>query len=327
MARTDWMSPAVIAEDGLIFIKLMHALLGLYCWEWFTSLDFDWQYISGKRAFRWPMIFYFLNRYALLFSFIGITISLDVTTEVNCQALYTFNAIAGNMAIGLASINLSIRTIAVWSKNMYIIIPIVLIILGHWSLLLHGILLKAEWNPAGGGCVITETNTSIIAATFIYSMVFDFIVLCLTAFKLYSTSSGNSRLVTLIFRDGVVYFIIAFLANLVAVVFIQLNLNPVMSIIANVPACVISTTMATRAVRRLANFQSRGAEIYTGSTAQGSHHVSGQSVTLNKKPHVHVQMETFKKEDATLSKSMFDAEAQLDRSENGSMAEVKVNVL
>jgi hypothetical protein len=59
-------------------------------WEWFTSLDFDWDFIQGTRKFRWPMvsvsfgveprwtltvasgqIFYFLNRYCLLFSLIG----------------------------------------------------------------------------------------------------------------------------------------------------------------------------------------------------------------------------------------------------------------
>jgi hypothetical protein len=25
-------------------------------WEWFSSLDFDWLYISGKRTFRWPLV-------------------------------------------------------------------------------------------------------------------------------------------------------------------------------------------------------------------------------------------------------------------------------
>jgi hypothetical protein len=58
-------------------------------WEWFLSLDFDWEFISGKKKFRWPMvfpfpilfptathpltyqIFYFANRYLLLFAMIG----------------------------------------------------------------------------------------------------------------------------------------------------------------------------------------------------------------------------------------------------------------
>jgi len=101
----------------------------------------------------------------------------------------------------------------------------VAIILGHWSLLLHGkfhphmrdlylivpagILLKAEWAP-GLGCTITTTNSKVLAATFIYSMAFDFIVMSLTAIKLVSPTSRNrSKLVHLIFQDGLIYFILA----------------------------------------------------------------------------------------------------------------------
>ncbi|KAJ2989485.1 hypothetical protein NUW54_g8769 [Trametes sanguinea] len=44
-------------------------------------------------------------------------IALDTTVEINCQALYTFNQITGQASSGLASINLSIRTMAVWSHH------------------------------------------------------------------------------------------------------------------------------------------------------------------------------------------------------------------
>ena len=59
-------------------------------WEFATSLNFDWDFITGKKKFRWPMvskaalketrrpihpliiqIFYFANRYFLLFALIG----------------------------------------------------------------------------------------------------------------------------------------------------------------------------------------------------------------------------------------------------------------
>lgn len=50
----------------------------------------------------------------------------------------------------------------------------------------------------------------MLAATFIYSMVFDFIVMSLTAIKLVEPGSGSrSRLVALIFKDGLIYFIVA----------------------------------------------------------------------------------------------------------------------
>ncbi|THV01961.1 hypothetical protein K435DRAFT_654266 [Dendrothele bispora CBS 962.96] len=297
----DWQSQDEIARDGVAFDKFMHALLGLYIWEWFTSLPFDWQYISGKKTFRWPLIFYFLNRYCLLFALIGIAVALNVTAEINCQALYTFNQVMGNSSIGLASINFSLRTMAVWRQKWYIMIPLVLVILGHWSLLLHGILLKAAFIP-GAGCQITETNNTLLAATFIYTMCFDFVVLSLTAWKLVIVM-GRSKLVTLIFGDGLIYFVIAFLSNTLATIFMLLNLNPVMSIIANVPSAIASTIMACRAVRRLALFTSSGPEMFSYVTTQAStlaFRTSGSKTAHRPRVNtttigdgVHVQMETF----------------------------------
>lgn len=72
----------------------------------------------------------------------------------------------------------------------------------------------------------------------------------------------------------------SFLANLLATIFMLLNLNAVMSIIANVPAAIASTVrllracfsmlyqsplsqiVACRAVRRLSNYTSTGVEVY-----------------------------------------------------------------
>ncbi|KAJ6557935.1 hypothetical protein B0H19DRAFT_1291226 [Mycena capillaripes] len=295
----DWQSTAEIIKDGMAFGKFMHALLGLYIWEWFTSLGFDWDYISGKRTFRWPMIFYFLNRYCLLFALIAI--ALNVTTEIDCQGLYTFNQCFGNAAIGLASINLSLRTIAVWNQRWFIWVPLVAIILGHWSLLLHGVLLKASWDPVQG-CIITSTDNHTLAITFIYGMTFDFIVLCLTAYKLLFPAGGKSRLVSLIFNDGLIYFVIAFLSNLLATIFMLLNLNPVMSIIANVPAAIASTIVACRAVRRLTNYSTTGAQMFGGGGATSASSTlafrntgatSRPKVLTKASDGVHVQMETF----------------------------------
>lgn len=41
-----------------------------------------------------------------------------------------------------------------------------------------------------------------------------------------------------------------------------LDLNPVMSIIANVPAAIASTIVACRVVRRLTNYTARGPEVF-----------------------------------------------------------------
>jgi hypothetical protein len=192
---------------------------------------------------------------------IGIVIGLDTEAEIQCQALFTFNQLAGDAAVGLASINLAIRTMALWSLNRWIVGGLTVVILGHWTLILKGVLVTATWVP-GQGCVIEGTDNSILAAIFIYSMAFDFIVLVLSAYQLFGVGFGikrgtglaKSRIGQMLFGDGLIFFLIAFLANLIATVFMLLDLNPIMSVIFNVPAAVFSTIVACWAVRRLTNF-------------------------------------------------------------------------
>ena len=144
----------------------------------------------------------------MLIKFLPLFHLLLLYRPIDCQALYIFNQVFGNAAIGLASINLSLRTIAVWSQSLYIVVPLVAIILGHWSLLLHGLLIKAAWID-GAGCQITNTDNKLLAVTFIYSMCFDLLVLILTTVKLAFGQGQRSQLMDMLFKDGLVYFMIA----------------------------------------------------------------------------------------------------------------------
>ena len=101
---------------------------------------------------------------------------------------------------------------AVWGMKWYIVGTLVVISIGQWSLLLHGILITAVWVP-DQGCAVTSTKNTILCASFIYGMAFDLIVLLLTAFKLGRPSRPSmpkSRLVHLMFTDGLYYFFIAY---------------------------------------------------------------------------------------------------------------------
>ncbi|KAF9269674.1 hypothetical protein L218DRAFT_916021 [Marasmius fiardii PR-910] len=319
----DWTSNAELARDTDVFIKLIHSLMGVYAWEFFLTLDFDFAFIAGRKPFRWPMIFYFANRYLLLFALAGILVSFDSTSKLDCQPLYIFNQLAGNASTGLASINLCLRTIAVYGNSKPIIILLVILILGHWSLILMGVQLTVVWNDEINACAIVATNNTVLAATFIYSMCFDLIVFLLNAYKLANRRGkgnvvGESRLGKMIFADGLIYFFVAFLANLIATVFMLMKLNSVMTIIFNVPAVIASTICATRAVRRLNNFKNNGAEVFSASGTGSNGHFSrgthgpprpiistltrSGTATARSPGGVHVQMETFTREDGDLQR-------------------------
>lgn len=265
------------------------------------------------------MVFYFANRYLLLCALAGLLVSFDSTQKLNCQPLYTFNQLAGNASTGLASINLCLRTIAVYANSKPITIVLVLLILGHWALILQGVQLTVVWSDELEQCVIVGTNNTILAATFIYSMCFDLIVFLLNVYKLsrrkgHSNAIGDSRLGRMIFGDGLIYFFVAFLANVIATVFMLMKLNSIMTIVFNVPAVIASTICATRAVRRLSNFKNDGPEMFSGGSAsasggRGTNGIARPVIgTFNRNgatgPNniglgsgVHVQMETFTTQD------------------------------
>ncbi|TCD71934.1 hypothetical protein EIP91_000066 [Steccherinum ochraceum] len=323
---TDWSSPLVQAAEGAAFTKLAHAVAGIFLWEFVVSLEFDFDFLIGKKKFRWPMIFYFAGRYIFLVTVVGLLVSQDYTKKLNCEALFMVEQLFGNMAIGFSSINLALRTMAIWNMNRYVVVPLVLAMLGHWALILQSANVTAAWIE-GQGCVVTRTNNNTLAAIFIYSMCFDLIVMVLSAAKLLN-KRGSSQIVRLLFQDGLIYFFIAFAANLLVTVFTLLNLNPVMDVIFNVPASCLDTIVSCRVVRRLHNFSSSGADLYSGSNSRSRDPVAVQPPRLptsnfavtyprsqTASTGIHVQMDTFTvadTHDPVAAGKMHDSSSDLD---------------
>lgn len=261
----DWSSPEEIARDADAFAKLIFVLFGLYTWEVVTTMRFEFNLYFGTMKFRWPLVFYFLLRYSLFFALLGLVITLTVREEIDCQSLYTFSQWAGNTAIGTATTCLMLRTIAVWDRRPIIVIPLVACSLGQWGILLHSVVtVRSAWVPAANACVVSDTSPTILRTLFFYTMGYDFIVLCLTSLGLL-LSATRSSLWQLLFRDGMFYFAISFSANLVPAVLNVVNLNPVMNVVAAVPAATVSTIAATRLVVRLYD-SAAGSTVYFHST-------------------------------------------------------------
>ncbi|KAL0066145.1 hypothetical protein AAF712_006769 [Marasmius tenuissimus] len=246
----DWHSAHMMTRNADSFSKLLHAFVGLYLWEWFNSLDFEYKLITGRHKFKWPLgddqVFYFLNRYALLGVCIGFMVFLDTKIEAsNCEAMYIFIQAMGSLSMGLACVNLAIRTIAIWKNDRHVVVVLTVIILGHWALILRDIpIVRAKWD-GDQGCIFIDNEHNLVTGMYVYAMGIDFIVMCLMAYKTGIQLNNRTRLIKILVVDGVLYFIIAFLVNLMGVVFSALNLNPIMSVIGVVPATMISTVSSS----------------------------------------------------------------------------------
>ncbi|KAG9032012.1 hypothetical protein FS837_002841 [Tulasnella sp. UAMH 9824] len=348
----NWMDPQTILTQSQIFTKILIAVLGFYSWEVIVNLWYDWQIISRKRPFKWPMIVYWVCKYTMFWANIGLTISSNDTAKLNCQSLYLFNQFMGNFAIGSASTLLMLRTIAIYSKNLYVVVPLIVLSLGQWGILFHGIsTVEATWQdlPTGGGaCVVTAAPQVFLQLLYIYTMSFDLIVLVLSTVGLvFAPGRNRSGLYNLLVRDGLVFFIVAFTSNAVAVVLVLLDLNPVMNVIASVPAAAVSATVACRSFVRLSTYshsavvhtsvQRSHANSHTGSgNKMRSKDRNGTSNAIRSEPFavggrgpngVHVQMETFvsRAEESRISFGDVESQTQMEKASYGEESDTYAN--
>jgi len=281
----NWQDPAEIQRDAEVFAKLIFALFGLYVWELFMTCDFEWSLITKRRNFRLPLIFFFLCRYCMLLALIGLILALSITTRVDCKALFTFNSWTGNMSILCASTSLMLRTLVLWDRKLYVVVPLGILCVSHWALLYRGMFnVKADWSEEAKACIVTAANPMLLNATFFFTMGFDFIILAFTAVALFMKHSARTDLWKLLFQDGLGYFLITFTCNCIPAVFAVLDLNMIMNVIATIPAATITAIASCRAVIRLLEFSS--GEIY----------VQGKSAVVSKtqkatRPEIHVMTE------------------------------------
>lgn len=260
----NWSSPQEIVRDTTVYENVVYVLFGLYVWELFQTSSFEWSLVTRARKFAWPLIPFFFCRYCLLWALIGLLISFSSLKHVNCQALYTFNSWTGNMAILCASTSLMLRTIALWEKKLKVVIPLGVLCLAHWTLLWRGMfVVKATYETSTESCVVTYTNHIFLNISFFATMVFDLIILSLTMAKLVPLST-RLGIVRLLFHDGLIYFLVAFAFNALPAILATINLNPVMNIIATIPAATFSAIAACRAVIRLQTYA--GGDVYMHSS-------------------------------------------------------------
>jgi hypothetical protein len=266
----DWKDMTTIAKCATIFSNLGHVCAGAYTLDICVAfLDYDWAIITRKRPWKHTMILYFLCKYTMLLAIIGMLIALNTTTAINCQALYTFNQFFGSSAIGTASTLLMFRTIAIWNKNLYVTIPLVIIALGHWGILMYSVTsVRSTFSEQAKTCILVSTGDKhhnlALNLTYLYTMFVDLTVLVVSTVGLLLTP-GRSSLWKLLFKDGIIFFLTAFICNALAATVLLLDLNPAMNLMFSIPAACLTAGAAARSYIRLSNWSNQDVFIHNSS--------------------------------------------------------------
>ncbi|KAH9956520.1 hypothetical protein BC827DRAFT_752320 [Russula dissimulans] len=224
----NYHNPITIEAEQLAVIKLWHAAAALYLWEFFTTLDYEWSIIQGRRPFRWPtLLIYSVTRLATLMSAVFALINTNAKGHYNCEAVAVFTLSFGYMAFAGGTFLIVLRMIAIWNKRKSII-AIAAIILGTYvAFLIQGIVqIRSTYLAGMNICMVT--NLESLKPNIIVTLVSDILLLLIMLIgllRLRYHERGAFNMGRLLWKQGLIWLIIATASEVPEAVFICLNLN------------------------------------------------------------------------------------------------------
>ncbi|KAK1226343.1 hypothetical protein PQX77_010690, partial [Marasmius sp. AFHP31] len=164
----------------------------------------SWAPIIEESKLTRLQIFYFYARYAVLALFVLVVVARSVDHPIDCDILFAFITRLSTTALGAASLNLAIRSMAVWGNDRLVVVGLSILLAGQLAAILRSVPATVGGSYLEGtGCVIISAQADVYTAMYTVTMVVDFVILSLTAYKTYVEYRNmyHSGLIKLIFRD------------------------------------------------------------------------------------------------------------------------------
>ncbi|KAH8978712.1 hypothetical protein EDB92DRAFT_1908333 [Lactarius akahatsu] len=253
----DFHDLAVIKADFTAFVNVMHCMVGVFLWDFFTTLDFEWDYITGRRKFRWTLLLYSFSRLGALGTAICNIVGFNVTHEINCQQWVLWSLITAYTSVTCASALITLRVVAIWGRNYLVVGLTIGLWLTNLGFLLFGIVMvcledRSPWSPIAGRCILENTvhardNVAMTVATDIAQL----IIMLVGLLRSRNTKYGMFRH---LYVQGLIWLVAVTIGELPAVIFISLNLNDPWNMMFQNLALFTMEIFATRMYRSLANY-------------------------------------------------------------------------
>ncbi|KAI0047721.1 hypothetical protein FA95DRAFT_1605852 [Auriscalpium vulgare] len=246
----NWNDPAILARTYLDFIKLEHALAGVYIWEYVTNLYYEWEFVSGKRKWLWTLSIYSSCRFCCLMFTILNLVGMDVTREINCQA---FTA----LSMALAALLIVLRIAAIWDRNRIVTVLASIIWIGSGAFWIREVIRsRGMWNPAGGGCLDLLTVRGRPMGVISFASDASLLLIMLVGLLLKGESS-RFGIWRMLYHQGLIWLGMATIAELPVVILLYKNINDVWNLMFQTPALLIMVIGATRMYRSLTNYANK----------------------------------------------------------------------
>jgi len=241
-------------------------MAGLYFWEFVSTLDYEWSVIRGRRPRRWTMWIYSLTRTSALLATILLMVCLNRGSAYICKVVPLTHYSLAYLGFAAASLLIVLRIVAIWDKNK----AVVRIAIGLWitnvAFLIQGaIRLRFAWFTDSNECLVQSVKSFQLS---LIAVLITNIVLLLTVivglFRLRCSGGGSFGLQRFLWNQGIVWLLLAIVAEVPPVVFI-LNMNKDVNLMFQIPSPIVMSIVASRMHRGLTDYATESTEIIVSS--------------------------------------------------------------
>jgi len=193
-------------------------------YEYLLTLQREVSGFWGTRL-TWASFFFYVNRYSPLFGNLPILIQYySTTTDPDklplCRVFRAYHQYFALLSQVLVAVMLIMRTFALYERNKKILAFTILVTLGAftfavWILLTGNDVDTLSAQIAAFGCPLGTSHSKSLrlAAAWSGMLIFDVTIFGLTLFKALRLNTRRGNLLTVLIRDGSVYFALMIASN------------------------------------------------------------------------------------------------------------------
>jgi len=220
----NWHNFSTILKDYIAFIKLNHAIGGIYIWETVFTAGFEFDVLRRKRPYRWTIWLYLGTRYTGLLTFICFFLQVD-NLRVHCQPLIITTLAMGYSSWAFASFIIILRVIAIWKSNVVVSVIAIGVWLGGIALNIRNLaLVDGTYSPIMNSCMLLHAHQGFVNG--IGVLVVDVVLLLIMLIGLLRDARRSSiGIWKLLYQQCIIWIALACFAEIPPMVFYILNLN------------------------------------------------------------------------------------------------------
>lgn len=219
-----------------------------------TTLDFELEVYTGKRPCKWSFIVYVTTRVLALVCIILSLVVFNVTRHLDCDAWLGFILSTAWFSAASASFLLALRGIAIWGRDMRIVVLTGSFFLANLAGLFYA-LNKArphiEWSPGLQACLPSHTDQ--FRWSNMINFVEDSMLLAVMLLGLFRRRNAT-HLWELLCLQGLFWILAAVLTELPSVVLVFRNINDGWNMMFQYPHFTLMVIASSRAYRHLSQY-------------------------------------------------------------------------